>query len=63
MKTRNIVTCVLACTLLSLPAIAQEEGEMSTMTPEQQAEMMAWMELAAPGPHHEHMAPFVGTWK
>ena len=63
MKTRNIVTCVLACVLLSIPAVAQEEGEAPAMTPEQQAEMMAWMELAAPGPHHEHLAPFVGTWK
>ena len=33
------------------------------MTPEQQAEMAAWMELAQPGPHHEHLARFVGTWK
>ena len=63
MKTRNIVTCVLACVLLSLPAVAQEEGEMPAMTPEQQSEMMAWMELASPGAHHEHLAPFVGTWK
>jgi hypothetical protein len=63
MKTRNIVTCVLACALLSIPALAQEEGETPAMTPEQQAEMMAWMELAAPGSHHAHLAPFVGTWK
>jgi hypothetical protein len=40
-----------------------QDGEMPAMTPEQQAEMMAWMELAQPGPHHEHLAPFVGTWK
>ena len=63
MKTRNILPCVLACVLLSIPAVAQEEGELPAMTPEQQAEMIAWMELAAPGPHHEHLAPFVGTWK
>ena len=64
MKIRNMITCAfLACILFSIPAVAQEEAEAPTMTPEQQAEMMAWMELAAPGPHHEHMAPFVGTWK
>jgi hypothetical protein len=33
------------------------------MTPEMQAEMEAWMKLAQPGPHHEHLAPFVGSWK
>jgi hypothetical protein len=64
MKTRITVTfAVVACVLLSIPAVAQEEGEKPAMTPEQQAEMMAWMELAQPGPHHEHLAPFVGTWK
>ena len=63
MNTRNIVTCIFVCALLSLPAIAQEEGEMPAMTAEQQSEMIAWMELAAPGPHHEHLAPFVGSWK
>ncbi len=64
MKIRYTVTfAVLACALLSIPALAQEEGEMPAMTPEQQAEMISWMELAAPGPHHKHLAPFVGTWE
>jgi len=64
MKTGISVTClVLACGLLSLPALAQETGGAPAMTPEQQAEMMAWMELAQPGAHHEHLAPFVGNWK
>ena len=64
MKTRITVTfAFFAWLLLSIPAVAQEEGEMPAMTPEQQAEMMAWMELAQPGPHHEHLALFVGTWK
>ena len=26
------------------------------------AEMEAWMKVAAPGSHHEHMAPLVGSW-
>ena len=64
MKTQTIVTlAIFAGVALSITAVAQEEGEMPPMTPEQQAEMMAWMELAQPGPHHEHLAPFVGTWK
>jgi hypothetical protein len=64
MNTRITVSfAVLACALLSISAVAQEEGEMPAMTPEQQKEMMVWMEAAQPGQHHEHLAPFVGTWK
>ena len=36
---------------------------MPEMTPEMQAEMAAWMKIAQPGAHHEHLAPFVGTWE
>lgn len=36
---------------------------MPAMTPEMLAEMAAWMELAQPGSHHKHLAPFVGSWK
>ena len=55
----------LAALCLSLPttAPAQQEGDMPAMTPEMQAEMAAWMKLAQPGDHHEHLAPFVGRWK
>ena len=61
---RNAVTIVLLVWGLSCSlALAQEEGEMPAMTPEQIAEMNAWMELAQPGAHHEHLAPFVGNWK
>ena len=43
---------------------AQEEmPEMPEMTPEMQAEMAAWMELAQPGDCHKHLDPFVGKWK
>jgi len=59
------VRAAIAIFLLSLPAAAsaQQEGDQPTMTPEMQAEMEAWMKLAQPGAHHEHLAPFVGTWK
>ena len=61
---RHAITVVmlvwgLSCSL----ALAQEETEMPAMTPEQVAEMNAWMKLAQPGPHHEHLAPFVGNWQ
>jgi len=61
----TIVRAAIAVFLLSLPsaASAQQEGDQPSMTPEMQAEMEAWMKLAQPGTHHEHLAPFVGTWK
>jgi len=40
----------------------QQEGQPE-MTPEQQAEMAAWMKLAAPSDAHKHLDYFVGTWK
>ena len=52
--------CVLAAALTA-PAIAQE-GEMPQMTPEQQAEMEAYMKAGALGPQHELMAEHVGTY-
>ena len=56
MNTRIIVLFAsLTCILGSIPALAQEEGETPAMSAEQQAEMMAWMELAQPGAHHEHL--------
>ncbi len=66
MTIRNTFTftfTLLVWALCCLPALAQEAGEAPAMTAEQQAEMMAWMELAQPGPHHEHLASFVGTWQ
>lgn len=56
----NFTFTVFAALLLVAPALAQEEAP--EMTPELQAEMMAWMKIAQPGPHHEHLAQFVGTW-
>lgn len=53
-----MMVCVLA--LYSVSATAAEEQEMSA---EAQAEMAAWMELAQPGEHHEHLEPYAGKWK
>lgn len=52
--------CFLAVVLTG-PALAQE-GEMPQMTPEQQAEMEAYMKAGALGPQHEGMAKQVGTF-
>lgn len=63
-KFSNIrIAVIIALLAVSFIAPAQEKGEMPEMTPEMQAEMEAWMKIAQPGAHHEHLAPFVGTWK
>jgi hypothetical protein len=41
-------------TLLTPPAFAQEGME---------AEMAAWQKAGQPGPHHEHLAAYAGTWQ
>lgn len=64
---------VLALIVLAGPfvAVAQEEGheghgemhgEMAEMTPEQQAQMEAWMKAATPGEEHAHLAEMAGDW-
>ena len=63
MTTSIRITVIIALLAVSVTALAQEKEEMPEMTPEMQAEMEAWMKLAQPGAHHEHLAPFVGTWK
>jgi len=58
-RIAGVITFLAAAAIAS----AQETGKMPEMTAEMQAEMQAWMKLAQPGAHHEHLAPFVGTWK
>lgn len=64
---------VLVLIVLAGPfvAVAQEEGheghggmhgEMAEMTPEQQAQMEAWMKAATPGDEHAHLAEMAGDW-
>lgn len=62
-RTAICIALVASCLCLPGVAQAQQEGDMPAMTPEMQAEMAAWMELAQPGAHHKHLAPFVGSWK
>jgi len=57
-----ILGCFLCLTTTRI-ATAREEGGEPQMSPEAQAEMAAWMKLAQPGEHHEHLAPFAGKWK
>ena len=60
MKTQTL-PIVAACLLTVTPVLfAQDVPEMSE---EATAQMNAWMELAEPGEHHEHLARFVGRWE
>ncbi len=61
MKRNALVPAlVLTAGLSALPLIAQEDPEMSE---ESIAAMNAWMELATPGEHHQHLARYAGRWK
>jgi len=60
-RIRTIVSICIFAAVLSASAFAQE-GEMPQMTPEQQAEMEAYMKAGALGPHHELMAKHAGTF-
>ena len=61
MRVRTFVLTGVLAAVLAVPALAQE-GEMPQMTPEQQAEMEAYMKAGALGPQHELMAKHVGTF-
>ncbi len=61
MRIRTFVSIGVFAALVAVPTLAQE-GEMPQMTPEQQAEMEAYMKAGALGPQHEQMAENVGTF-
>jgi hypothetical protein len=61
MRIRTIFSFCVVIAVLATPAFAQE-SEMPEMTPEQQAEMAAYMKAGALGPQHEQMAQHVGTF-
>jgi hypothetical protein len=61
--TRKLAgTLFLATTLLTLPAVAQQGGGTPEMTPEQKAEMEAYMKAGAPGEPHKKLASGAGTY-
>jgi hypothetical protein len=61
MRIKTLVGAAIVAAVFSVPAFTQE-GEMPQMTPEQQAEMAAYMKAGALGPQHELMAQRVGTF-
>ena len=60
---RAITACLpLALVFLFAPLFANGAQEGAEMSAEQMAEMDAWMKLAQPGEHHQHLDKYVGTW-
>ncbi len=61
--TRRFRGSVLTLALgLAVPAVAEEPGAPPKMTPEQMAEMEAYMKAGAPGPEHAMLAGMAGTY-
>lgn len=65
MKSRvsvaGLVVAVVA--MLAVAALAgAQEGEKPKMTPEQQAQMEAWMKAGTPGAMHKALDPMIGSW-
>jgi hypothetical protein len=52
-----------AAVLLSTPALPHEGGEQPQMTPEQKAEMEAYMKAGAPGAPHQWLASTTGGYE
>src|SRR5512132_483462 len=62
--SRHHVVAALAAALLCAPLAAQDaqhQHEMK-MSPEQQAEMQAYMKAATPGPEHQALAAMAGNY-
>lgn len=51
-----------AAVLIAMPLLAQEGRQAPEMTPEQKAEMEAYMKAGTPGPPHQALAATVGTY-
>ncbi len=60
-RIRTFVSICIFATVIAASALAQE-AELPQMSPEQQAEMEAYMRAGALGPQHELMAKHVGTY-
>lgn len=59
------ITCMALFLILTATSVTtgQESASEPEMSPESQAEMAAWMELAQPGEHHQHLQAYAGKWK
>ena len=62
MLHRTLTSLMLSALLLSAPLLAQDVSKAPEMTPEQKAEMEAYMKAGAPGPEHKRLASAAGTY-
>ncbi len=60
-RTVAAAALLVACVAV-LPAAGAEQGDAAQMTPEQMAEMQAYVEAGTPGPEHKKMAESAGTY-
>jgi uncharacterized protein DUF1579 len=61
-KPAGMLIAVAATTLLASLALAQTESKPPEMTPEQKAEMEAYMKAGTPGPQHQQLAATAGSY-
>lgn len=61
MRLKLWVTLALVV-VCAMPALAQTQQQQPRMTPEQKAQMDAWMKFATPGDGHKPLASMVGTF-
>ena len=58
----TLTSLTLVALLLGAPLQAQDASKAPEMTPEQKAEMEAYMKAGAPGPEHKRLASTAGTY-
>ncbi len=61
-RTIAVIVASAAALLLAMPAPAHDEHAAPEMTPEQMAEMQAYMQAGTPGAPHEWMASTAGSY-
>lgn len=60
MSSHSVAAALAALVLFTVPAVAQQGAP--EMTPEQKAEMEAYMQAGTPGEPHAHLAASAGTY-
>ncbi len=61
-RSWTVVWALAAALFLGLAPIQAQDEQAGGMSPEQAAEMAAWMKAGTPGEHHQHLNDLVGNW-
>ena len=62
MRRNSTLLLVSGALLLSTAVAVADQHEAAKAEQEMKAMMEGYQKLAQPGPHHEHLAPLVGSW-